>query len=261
MMLREGNTLSAKLRESWDCREFMDVNTRKEPIHATCAHISMFAGITAEELRKLIPQLPSFDGFCNRFLWVLIERSNCFASGGEPVLAYLPRELEELRACAQSARKVTDLRRSGDAEVLWAKIYKDLASREGMLVVHRAEAHCLRLQMLYALLDGSSVIEKVHVEAAFALWQYCEACAFKIFRPEELSLDAQRILDHLREKGSEGATRTDISTKVFNKNRTHKQLAAALVELERQGLAFYKKTRTDKGYEVECWYAVEQGKK
>ena len=125
-------------------------------------------------------------------------------------------------------------------------------------MVHRAEAHCLRLQMLYALLDGSNVIEKVHVKAAYALWQYCEACALKLFRPEDLSLDAQRILDHLREKESEGATRTEISVRVFNRNRTHKQIAAALVELERQGLAFYKKKRTDKGYEVECWYAVSR---
>ena len=87
----------------------MDVNTRKDSIHATRAHISVFAGITAEELRKLIPKLPSFDGFANRFLWVLIERSNRFASGGKPVSDYLSSELEELRTCAQNARKVTDL--------------------------------------------------------------------------------------------------------------------------------------------------------
>ena len=97
MMLREGNTLSAKLREAWDCREFMDVNTRKEPIHATRAHISVFAGITAEELRKLIPKLPSFDGFANRFLWVLIERSNRFASGGNPSPTIFPASW---RSCA-----------------------------------------------------------------------------------------------------------------------------------------------------------------
>jgi hypothetical protein len=258
MMLREGNTLSTMLRGTWDCRESLEVNTRKEPIRSTRAHVSVFGGITAQELLKLIPQLPSFDGFANRFLWVLIERSNCFASGGEPVSAYLSRELEELRAYAQKARKVPDLRRSEDAEVLWTNIYNDLASREGVLVIHRADAHCLRLQMLYALLDGSSVIEKVHVKAAFALWQYCEACTLKLFRPEGSSLDAQKILDHLREKGSEGATRTEISVRVFNRHRTQKQIVAALVELERLGLAFHKTERTDQGHKVERWFAVEQ---
>jgi hypothetical protein len=37
----------------------------------------------------------------------------------------------------------------------------------------RAEAHVLRVAILYALLDRSNVIEAAHVKASLALWRYC----------------------------------------------------------------------------------------
>ena len=107
MMLREGNTLSAKLRESWDCREFMDVNTRKEPIHATRAHISVFAGITAEELLKLIPKLPLFDGLANRF-WGPDRTLQSLRFGGRVRLC--PIFPASWRSCAPAHRRPARLR-------------------------------------------------------------------------------------------------------------------------------------------------------
>ena len=116
-------------------------------------------------------------------------------------------------------------------------IYEELASREGMLVVHRAEAHCLRLQMLYALLDGSNVIEKVHVKAAFAIWQYCEACALSFLsrrsEPRCAKDSRSSLRKRIRRSNEDGHQRPGLQ-----RNRTHKQLVGALVELERQGFAF-----------------------
>ena len=36
----------------------------------------------------------------------------------------------------------------------------------------RAEAHSIRLALIYALLDGASSIEVEHLKAALALWDY-----------------------------------------------------------------------------------------
>ncbi len=36
----------------------------------------------------------------------------------------------------------------------------------------RAEAHTIRLALIYALLDSSPVITLPHLEAALALWRY-----------------------------------------------------------------------------------------
>ena len=39
----------------------------------------------------------------------------------------------------------------------------------------------MRLALVYALLDCSPYIEPVHLNAALALWSYCEASAHFIF--------------------------------------------------------------------------------
>ena len=257
MLLREGNTLSTVLRNVWDGHKVLEVNTRREPIRATEAHISMCGAITRPELLKLAPQLPSFDGFANRFLWVLVERSQVISSGGPHVASYLEPQLKDLREGVKFARTVDEMRRSEDAASLWDEIYKEFARGTGRQLVHRADAHTLRLSMLYALLNRSITIEVEHVKAAYALWKYCEECTKRLFRTEERSNDAERILDYLREKGPEGAPRTEISGRVFHRNRTHAQIAAALSELK--GLVRYQLEPTE-GRSIERWFAVAQPK-
>jgi hypothetical protein len=66
----------------------------------------------------------------------------------------------------------------------WEAIYPFLSREEpGLLgaVVARAEAHTVRLAMVYALLDGDHMIRRAHLKAAHALWNYCEASARYIF--------------------------------------------------------------------------------
>ena len=48
-------------------------------------------------------------------------------------------------------------------------------------VTARAESQAVRLAMIYALLDGKTVICPLHMNAALALWRYCEASAEHIF--------------------------------------------------------------------------------
>ena len=46
----------------------------------------------------------------------------------------------------------------------------------------RAEAQVMRLVLVYALMDSASKFSGLTFEAAYALWQYCEASAQYIFR-------------------------------------------------------------------------------
>ena len=67
---------------------------------------------------------------------------------------------------------------------MWAAIYSELSSaKPGLLgaVVARAEAQTIRLALIYALLDGSNQIDLPQLEAALAVWEYCEASAAHIF--------------------------------------------------------------------------------
>ena len=69
------------------------------------------------------------------------------------------------------------MHRTEAAEQRWEAIYTELAEEKpGLLgaITARAEAQVLRLSCLYALLDKTDAVEVPHLEAAYALWRYCE---------------------------------------------------------------------------------------
>ena len=69
-------------------------------------------------------------------------------------------------------------RRPGRA--LWESSYEGLtADRPGLwgAITSRAEAHVLRLSLIYAALDGSREISDAHVQAALAVWRFCDRSA------------------------------------------------------------------------------------
>jgi len=77
-------------------------------------------------------------------------------------------------------------------------------------VTSRAEAQCVRLALIYALLDGSSNIDLPHIKAALAVWEYAEASAAHIFGASLGDPVADDIYGALRHAGREGMTRTAI---------------------------------------------------
>ena len=61
-----------------------------------------------------------------------------------------------------------------------ATVYPALSAEQpGLLgaITARAEAQTMRLALIYALLDGAGEIDRVHIEAALAVWAFCEASA------------------------------------------------------------------------------------
>ena len=62
----------------------------------------------------------------------------------------------------------------------------------------------------YALLDLASVIRREHLEAALALWRYCEASAAFVFGDSLGDAVADAILSALRQRLDLGMTRTEM---------------------------------------------------
>jgi hypothetical protein len=75
VMERSGNTISQLLRKAWDGGKLQTM-TRKDPLTATNAHISVIGHITLDELRARLTRTEMANGFANRFLFTLIKRSN-----------------------------------------------------------------------------------------------------------------------------------------------------------------------------------------
>ncbi len=105
---RDSNTLSATIRQAWDSGHLRTL-TKKNAAKATGAHMSIVGHITVTELRRLLTETQSANGFANRFLWVCARRSKLLPEGGrihEVDLGPLIRDLSEAVKFARSTDEV-----------------------------------------------------------------------------------------------------------------------------------------------------------
>lgn len=236
---REGSTLSPIIRDAWDTGR-LRVMTRKSPLVASGAHISIVGHVTVDELRRRMADSEAANGFANRFLFACVRRSKLLPSGGE--LGEGERTVlgRSVRDALREARKLDLLKRSPDAETYWTELYEMMADDDagGLVgdVTARAEAQTLRLAVVYALLDGSRLIERVHLEAVYAVWRYCEGSARYIFGDSLGDDVSDRLLDALRRAGTAGMDGTE-QRDLFGRHVSGKRLDLARQLLESRGLA------------------------
>ena len=98
-MERQGNTLSAVLRDAWDHGDLRTL-VKNSPNRATGAHVSVIGHITADELRRYLDRTEAANGLANRFLFVCVQRSKLLPRGGEAIDW---KDLSELRATLGAA--------------------------------------------------------------------------------------------------------------------------------------------------------------
>jgi hypothetical protein len=236
---REGSTLSSIVRECWDTGD-LRVMTRKDPLRATGAHVSIVAHVTSEELRRRLSETEQANGFANRFLFALVNRSKLLPSGEEVPTRILNGLVRDTASALQAARKVGTIRRTPEAEELWAAVYTEMAeeSPDGLVgaVTARAEAQVLRLSVAYALMDESPAIEPPHIEAAYAVWEFCEASATLVFGGSLGDPIADRLLLALRAAGSAGLDGAQQHA-LFGRHVRASRLETARRGLEDRGLA------------------------
>jgi hypothetical protein len=111
----------------------------------------------------------------------------------------------------------------------WIDVYLELsAERPGLAgaATARAEAHTVRLAVIYALLDLSEQICPEHLEAALAVWQ----------RPA-------------------GLTRTDVSD-MFSRNKKRCEIERALGVLQDAGHLRRETRQPERGRAAEVWIPV-----
>src|SRR5262249_23120294 len=144
-----------------------------------------------------------------------------------------------LQEALLAARQVGQMSRGEAATARWHALYRALADGYPGLVgavLDRAEAQILRLSCLYALLDCTATIEEAHLQAAEALWQYCDASARYIFGTILGDPIADEICRMLRQMAPEGMTRTEINN-ALGRNHNSTRIGVALDRLRREGMA------------------------
>ena len=80
VMERQGNTISAMLRQAWDTGDIRTLT--RNPLHATGTHVSLIGHITRDELRVRLNSTEAANGFGNRILWCCAKRSKVLPHGG-----------------------------------------------------------------------------------------------------------------------------------------------------------------------------------
>lgn len=234
---REGSLLSALIRDAWDL-ERLAVRSRQRRTVATGAHVSFVADITAEELRRRLSETEMANGMANRWLFTCARRARILPTGGDVDPEALHHLGMRYRSALEAARKIARVRRTPVAETLWAQHYRAMARTPAGLagaLTARAEPQCLRLSLIYALVDGSPVIDVEHLEAAYAVWQYCEASVRHIFGDALGDDVADRLYDAIKAAGADGLDSSEQS-EVFGRNISARHLMTARAELERLGL-------------------------
>jgi uncharacterized protein DUF3987 len=248
---RDGNTLSTQIRQAFDSGN-LGTLTKNSPTKATGAHVSIVGHITTDELRRELTRTDAANGFANRFLWVCVRRSKLLPDGGEFHKADLTPVVRRLGQALKAAQKPRRVERDLEARELWHGVYADLSEPgDGLAgaITSRAEALTMRLALVYALLDESQQIERVHLEAALEVWRYCSESATVIFGDSTGDPTADEILQTLRVRNE--MTRTEIRD-LFQKHKRADQLTQALLLLERRGLAEVENRPTG-GRPLEVW--------
>ncbi|MFN2484261.1 MAG: hypothetical protein ABR509_04905 [Candidatus Limnocylindria bacterium] len=252
---RDGNILSAVLRRAWDSGD-LRVLVKNSPTVATGAHICIVGHVTRDELLRYLDRTELASGFANRFLWLAVRRARVLPDG-DGVPEDVVRELAgQVRAVQEWASFGRLPRRDDAATALWRDEYEELSSgRPGMLgaATSRAEAQVLRLSVLYAMVDRSTVIGVEHLRAALAVWRYAEQSARWVFGDATGDPTADTILRALRQAGE--LDRTGI-VDLFGRHANRGRVEGALALLLSAGTVQRIDDRETGGRPREVWRAT-----
>jgi hypothetical protein len=226
---REISTLSPTLRSGWDGRP-LAILTRTSPARASTAHIAVIGHITQHELRRHTTSLELSNGYINRVLLIACRRQRLLPEGGNPD-PLAGTGLDRLLAAAlRQARTAGQIRLDPDAREQWHHAYRKLATAPQNTIVAqitaRAEAHVIRLALLYALADGKRRIAAPHLTAALALQDYAARSAAWALTGATGQPLAEQIHATLRAHPA-GLTRSQIS-QTLNHNQPAGQIDTAL---------------------------------
>ena len=226
---REGNIVSPVLRQAWDSGNLRVMT--KTPAKATGAHISMLGQITKDELLRELSSTDQVNGFANRFVIMMVRRSQLLPDGGAVPPGQFVDLVERLREALEFASTTGQMVRDAEARERWHEIYPELSGdRPGLFgsVTARAEAQVLRLSMIYALADLHQTIGRQHLDAAYALWKRAEASVKFLFGDATGDTVTDTIVKALREQGEMSGTAI---YNLFGRHTRAERITAALNSL------------------------------
>jgi hypothetical protein len=253
---REISTLSPTLRSAWDGRP-LAVLTRTAPARATGAHVAIIGHITQTELRRYASAIEIANGLLNRFLLLAVRRVRLLPEGGDPNPLKDTGLARYLATTLKHARTTGQVKLAEDTRELWWHTYPQLtqpADGPAGQLTARAEAHTIRLALLYTLLDATNTIRPEHLQAALALWDYAARSATWAINQSTGDPLAEQLHAALT-RSPDGLTRTQLRD-LLHRNLPAERVEQALHTLASTGKATRHQTTPTAGRPAEIWTAT-----
>lgn len=244
---REGNTLSAALRDCWDGVSLKPA-TKSNRLYASHPHLCLSGAISPSELLSLMRARELTNGFANRFLMVWAEREKIVpfpkATPQESVDALASRILEVLdfvQAERVSERDHLQIGLTTSAQDIYARLYRgelsdDSSGERVTALLERRAPMLMRVAMLFAVSDLKTLIDAQHIHAAMGWIRHGVESAKFVFVKATDAADsdrthaaAKKIVAFLRLKGM--ATRWQITTECFQGHVAKTVIDMALEQL------------------------------
>ena len=259
-MKREGSTLSAVLRQAWDCSN-LNVATKQNDDRATNPHISVMGHTTLKELLSVIRPEDIAGGTANRFLYFVVTRSKEIAVQTDPPEEELRLVATKMRKALDSARKTSRMRLTEEGEKYWKEIYSALnremadLDEQTLAFLSRAPAQILRMAMILALADCEKDIDARHLEQASRLFDYSRSSVEFMLGKNVTGLTAEeeRLYALLEKEGPK--ITSDVSKMLHWNGAKVKMVAAKLCQRKMLTMTTSKKADGGRG-RPSIWLSV-----
>lgn len=244
---REGNTLSAALRDCWDGVSLKPA-TKSNRLYASHPHLCLSGAISPSELLSLMRARELTNGFANRFLMIWAERERIVpfpqATPQETVddlAARILSILELVQAERVNERDHLPVSLTAQAQSIYSQLYRgelidDSAGEHVTALLERRAPMLLRLAMIFALCDLQTRIDVQHIQAAMGWIRHGVESAKFVFLKATDAADTVRtnaavkkIVEFLRLKGQ--STRWQITSECFQGHASKAIIDAAIERL------------------------------
>jgi hypothetical protein len=261
---RGGNSLLHVLGRFFEAERVQSI-TRKKPLTATRAHVSLIAHGSIPDLGAFRGETGRRNGHANCMLWICARRGRRLPHGS----ALSPAAEEALyervgEALARAGETQREIGLDAGARELWHHLYlvEDEVDNEACPeAVDRGVTMLLRLAGIYAAADGSERLRREHLEAAREVWRYAKESARHLFcktregSPGEPPDKLQRKVCRLVAARPDGTTRGELIDRT-QRNYTADELQEALDSLKAQGYVLDRR-EGEGGRAGVRWFSVE----
>ncbi len=263
---RNGATLKDELKNAWDGRT-IENNTKDGRDRATNPHIGLIGHITPYDLRDLATRADVGNGYFNRFLITVARHERSLPFTVEPpdcqnLLAQIAGAIKALGPVSQPGK---ELDWADDARDEWAAFYD--AARQGRHpfiagireLGGRVCPLTKRVALIFAILEGASVIHFRHLRAGKAIVLEALNRSRHLFvpgknlssLPEKQSVIPQELRSAFANREGEW-TKTDLHNETGNRRKGSDLEAAAAILVE-SGEWIVREGKTGNGHNGKFW--------